>query len=91
MTERGQLATEAQRNDMDLLVGRLEELKADQQLEPFKDENMVSSYYFSRTASMITETYYVVHAMSHRLFIGLFASLIKIWCEGGGLSTTKQL
>lgn len=43
MTERGQLATEAQRNDMDLLVDRLEELKADQQLEPFKDDNMVIS------------------------------------------------
>lgn len=43
MTERGQLATEAQRGDMDLLVERLEELKADQQLEPFKDEDMVIS------------------------------------------------
>ncbi|CAM9297809.1 unnamed protein product [Scytosiphon promiscuus] len=41
MTERGQLATEAQRNDMDLLVARLEELKADGQLEPYKDEDMV--------------------------------------------------
>ncbi|CAM9173054.1 unnamed protein product [Pylaiella littoralis] len=41
ITERGQLATEAQRGDMDLLVERLEELKADQQLEPFKDEDMV--------------------------------------------------
>ncbi len=43
MTERGQLATEAQRNDMDILVGRLEELKAGGELGTFEDENMVSA------------------------------------------------
>lgn len=43
MTERGQLATEAQRNDMDTLVERLEDLKASGQLGPFEDENMVSA------------------------------------------------
>lgn len=41
MTERGQLANEAQRNDMDLLVARLEELRAEDQLGPYKDEDMV--------------------------------------------------
>lgn len=39
ITERGQLASEEQRNDVDLLVGRLEELK--EAGETFKDENMV--------------------------------------------------
>lgn len=43
MTERGQLATEAQRNDMDTLVERLEDLKATDQLGPFEDENMVNA------------------------------------------------
>lgn len=43
MTERGQLATEAQRNDMDILIGRLEELKAGGELGTFEDENMVSA------------------------------------------------
>lgn len=42
MTERGQLATEPQRSDVELLVGRLEELKAEEE-QPFKDENMVRS------------------------------------------------
>eukprot|EP00903_Cladosiphon_okamuranus_P009349 g8915.t1 len=41
MTERGQLATDAQRNDMDALVGRLEDLRANDELGPFEDENMV--------------------------------------------------
>lgn len=41
MTERGQLATEAQRNDMDMLVERLEDLKANEELGPFEDEHMV--------------------------------------------------
>lgn len=41
MTERGQLATEAQRNDMDTLVERLEGLRANEQLGPFEDEDMV--------------------------------------------------
>ncbi|CBJ48469.1 conserved unknown protein [Ectocarpus siliculosus] len=44
MTERGQLATEAQQNDMDLLLERLEELKAEELLEPYKDENMVGTW-----------------------------------------------
>lgn len=43
MTERGQLATKAQRNDMDMLVERLEDLKANEQLGPFEDENMVNA------------------------------------------------
>lgn len=42
MTERGQLATESQRGDVDLLVGRLEELKVEEE-QSFKDENMVRS------------------------------------------------
>lgn len=41
ITERGQLATAAQRNDVDLLVDRLEELKSDG--PPYKDEDMVSN------------------------------------------------
>ena len=39
MTERGQLANDEQRNDVELLVGRLEELKEEDQ--PYNDENMV--------------------------------------------------
>lgn len=39
MTERGQLATEAQRNDVELLVDRLDELKGEQ--APYKDADMV--------------------------------------------------
>lgn len=39
VTERGQLASEEQRKDVELLVGRLEELK--EAGEPLKDENMV--------------------------------------------------
>lgn len=41
MTERGQLATESQRNDMELLVDRLEELKGEG--EPYNDESMVGT------------------------------------------------
>lgn len=39
MTERGQLATEAQRNDVELLVDRFEELKG--QDSEYKDKDMV--------------------------------------------------
>lgn len=42
MTERGQLATEEQRRDMQLLVDRFEELKVEE--EPYKDENMVGTW-----------------------------------------------
>lgn len=42
MTERGQLATEEQRRDMQLLVDRFEELKVEE--EPYKDENMVGYF-----------------------------------------------
>lgn len=45
MTERGKLATEAQREDMQLLVERFEELKAEEQ--PYKDENMVGDIFSS--------------------------------------------
>lgn len=44
MTERGQLATEEQRRDMQLLVERFEELKVE---EPYKDENMVGDSFIS--------------------------------------------
>ena len=41
ITERGQLATEAQRKYMQLLVERFEELKVEEQ--PYKDANMVGN------------------------------------------------
>lgn len=45
MTERGQLATEKQRKDIQQLVERFEELKVEDQ--PYKDANMVGDSFFS--------------------------------------------
>lgn len=56
MTERGQLATEAQRNDMDTLVERLEGLKANGELGPFEDENMVNALFNYRTCCAVVCT-----------------------------------
>lgn len=48
MTERGQLATEDQRSDVNLLVNRLEELKMDG--PAYKDEDMVSPSFSTQTS-----------------------------------------
>lgn len=93
MTERGQLATEAQRNDMEMLVERLEELKADDQLEPFKDENMVilpSTYNWSATNQCV-EGFFLCREQE-KLFRTAVSYLLSGWLfDTGvvrGLSTT---
>lgn len=77
MTGRGQLATEEQRKEMQLLVERFEELKVEDQ--PYKDENMVGDSFFCSFGSAFSAR---VLMPSHEvtLTVGLWRSRGLVVC-----------